>query len=402
MCNPQNDGGNGPVRIQKENAKGKSSPKDGVSQGYPSTTAANHPVAKGSATANDVIPEKEEFKIVKYLTDKEWESFNYEELSEKGRLLDGKVRRIIEGQLGLTFFRIHNEEDAKKICESKNANCCVYKNHLFFADGKYEPSTPEGRELIGNALEVFFEHYPDYKVFALKHKEDIHETTRLEVLEVIPLVGLSKEGKDQWDKAYSEAHGFDKFGLWLANIFYGGVEEKTGRIEKAVEPLTEAAVKDKVDIGSKTGKGENFANIFYVIFKQPYIPSKVEEANREIVRLLIIVLLARMINEADTPGRSTWSFESTEREHRKMYSEYAQNVDDQVGALLPDCDYTKLRKQLTKIQKKSKAVLAANQNGANYDIWRDRYVDMYDTLEEEREHAEDESRNGIEEGYGKE
>ena len=401
MCNPQNDGGNGPVRIQKENAKGKSSPKDGVSQGYPSTTAANHPVAKGSATANDVIPEKEEFKIVKYITEKDLEPFCHEEFGKNARLLDGKVRRIIEGQLGLTFFRIHDDADAKKICKSKNANCCVYANHLFFADGKYAPSTPEGRILIGNALEVFFEHYPNFKAFAQEHEKELNETTRLEVLEVIPLIALSKEGKDQWDKAYSEAHGFDKFGLWCANLFGDSVEEKTGSIEKAVEPLTKAAVLDKTDIGSKTGKGENFANAFYVNFKQPYIPSKVEEANREIVRLLIIVPLARMINEADTPGFGWATREKVENEHRSTYTEYAQNVDDQVGALLPDCDYAKLRTQLRNIKKTSQAVVNTPIS-EDYDTWRERYVDMYNVLEDERKLAEKETRDGIEEGYGKE
>lgn len=77
-----------------------------------------------------------------------------EELEGTGAPLDPAVRAEMEQSFGKDFsmVRIHTDAQASAIVVAKGARAFTYKNHIAFAAGAYDPSTPEGKALLVHEL----------------------------------------------------------------------------------------------------------------------------------------------------------------------------------------------------------------------------------------------------------
>jgi hypothetical protein len=71
-----------------------------------------------------------------------------------GHNLDAGIRGFMESHFGVDFsaVRIHTDETAAESADSINADAYTHVNHIYFADGKYDPVTSAGRHLLAHEL----------------------------------------------------------------------------------------------------------------------------------------------------------------------------------------------------------------------------------------------------------
>ena len=71
-----------------------------------------------------------------------------------GSLLDNDTRELMEPRFGYDFsdVRIHADERASKSASSVNALAYTIGNNIVFGDGRFQPSTSEGRSLLAHEL----------------------------------------------------------------------------------------------------------------------------------------------------------------------------------------------------------------------------------------------------------
>jgi Domain of unknown function (DUF4157) len=71
-----------------------------------------------------------------------------------GRPLDGSTRNAFEGQFGHDFahVRIHTDERAVAATDALRAHAFSIGEHISFAEGRYAPETPAGRQLLAHEL----------------------------------------------------------------------------------------------------------------------------------------------------------------------------------------------------------------------------------------------------------
>lgn len=75
-------------------------------------------------------------------------------LQSSGHPLDQSVRTFMEPRFGYTFdqVRVHDDKKASQAAQNINALAFTYGNHIAFADGQYNPSSPAGRRLLAHEL----------------------------------------------------------------------------------------------------------------------------------------------------------------------------------------------------------------------------------------------------------
>jgi len=78
----------------------------------------------------------------------------HEELESSGQQLEGAVRAKVEQRFGtnLSHVRVHTDTRAGAMVVQRGARAFTYKNHIAFAPGAYDPSSPEGEALIAHEL----------------------------------------------------------------------------------------------------------------------------------------------------------------------------------------------------------------------------------------------------------
>jgi hypothetical protein len=78
----------------------------------------------------------------------------HEELESSGQALDSAVRAQMEQRFGtsLAHVRIHTDARAAAAVAQRGARAFTYKNHIAFAAGAYNPSSPEGEALLAHEL----------------------------------------------------------------------------------------------------------------------------------------------------------------------------------------------------------------------------------------------------------
>lgn len=79
---------------------------------------------------------------------------NVNRLGGSGKPLAPAVRSFFEPRFGYDFsnVRIHTEQSASDTAESINAKAFTYGNDIAFASGQYQPTSNEGKRLLGHEL----------------------------------------------------------------------------------------------------------------------------------------------------------------------------------------------------------------------------------------------------------
>lgn len=75
-------------------------------------------------------------------------------LRSPGRPLDAGVRAMMEPKFGRDFsaVRVHTDRLAEESANSVNASAYTVGRRMVFGEGRYEPSAPQGRQLIAHEL----------------------------------------------------------------------------------------------------------------------------------------------------------------------------------------------------------------------------------------------------------
>ncbi|MDO8844128.1 DUF4157 domain-containing protein [Methylicorpusculum sp.] len=71
-----------------------------------------------------------------------------------GQALSSDVRGYMEPRFGADFsnIRIHQDAEAAGLSQQLNARAFTYQNHVFFADGQYQPESSGGKQLLAHEL----------------------------------------------------------------------------------------------------------------------------------------------------------------------------------------------------------------------------------------------------------
>ncbi len=74
--------------------------------------------------------------------------------TEGGQQMTSKVRQFMEPRLGADFssVMIHKDTRSDELNKALNARAFTYKNHIFFAQGQYQPDNSEGKRLLAHEL----------------------------------------------------------------------------------------------------------------------------------------------------------------------------------------------------------------------------------------------------------
>src|SRR5207245_7502411 len=76
------------------------------------------------------------------------------QLMSVGKPLPGPVQADLERLLGqdLTDVRIHDDTEAAALAEAAGAAAFVLGSHVFFASGRYDPTSAPGRRLLAHEV----------------------------------------------------------------------------------------------------------------------------------------------------------------------------------------------------------------------------------------------------------
>ena len=313
-----------------------------------------------------------------------------------------KIKRTLEFLFGVPFFKIQDNEEADFYCRHFNTKCCIVREHLLFAKGCYDPSTDEGMNLISCAVISFLDAHPELKKISeglvKKHKSEI----QAEVMNELPLFGLIDEGLDQWKKAKEESKGFDH--LWM--LIFNCINDASKRGEEsrnAFKMFEIAALQDKIETGSKLENGWNFRNEFNKQTGTTYKKKELEDANTNILWMLVVVPLSRLLNDKDTPPYQLFTFDDNLWRYRVRYQNYIDQLEEGVKDAHSDNPDFHLRESLSRIQTRINKVNEDKEEYLNpdyYTKWRDNYTKLCKQLSKERDHAEKNSKDSLVKGYG--
>ena len=314
-----------------------------------------------------------------------------------------KIKRTLEFLFGVPFFKIQDNEEADFYCRHFNTKCCIVREHLLFAKGCYDPSSDEGMNLISCAVISFLDAHPELKKICeglvKKHKSEI----QAEVMNELPLFGLIDEGLDQWKKAKEESKGFDH--LWMLIFNWKNDASKRGEESRNAFKMFEiAALQDKIETGSKLENGWNFRNEFNKQTGTTYKKKELEDANTNILWMLVVVPLSRLLNDKDTPPYQLFTFDDNLWVYRVRYQNYIDQLEEGVKDAHSDNPDFHLRESLSRIQTRINKVNEDKEEYLNpdyYKKWRDNYTKLCEQLSKERDHAEKNSKDSLVKGYGK-
>lgn len=229
-----------------------------------------------------------------------------------------KIKRTLEFLFGVPFFKIQDNEEADFYCRHFNTKCCIVREHLLFAKGCYDPSSDEGMNLISCAVISFLDAHPELKKICeglvKKHKSEI----QAEVMNELPLFGLIDEGLDQWKKAKEESKGFDHLCMLIFNCI-NDASKRGEESRNAFKMFEIAALQDKIETGSKLENGWNFRNEFNKQTGTTYKKKELEDANTNILWMLVVVPLSRLLNDKDTPPYQLFTFDDNLWIYRVRY-----------------------------------------------------------------------------------
>ena len=313
-----------------------------------------------------------------------------------------KIKRTLEFLFGVPFFKIQDNEEADFYCRHFNTKCCIVREHLLFAKGCYDPSSDEGMNLISCAVISFLDAHPELKKICeglvKKHKSEI----QAEVMNELPLFGLIDEGLDQWKKAKEESKGFDH--LWMLIFNWKNDASKRGEESRNAFKMFEiAALQDKIETGSKLENGWNFRNEFNKQTGTTYKKKELEDANTNILWMLVVVPLSRLLNDKDTPPYQLFTFDDNLWRYRVRYQNYIDQLEEGVKDAHSDNPDFHLRESLSRIQTRINKVNEDKEEYLNpdyYTKWRDNYTKLCEQLSKERDHAEKNSKDSLVKGYG--
>ena len=313
-----------------------------------------------------------------------------------------KIKRTLEFLFGVPFFKIQDNEEADFYCRHFNTKCCIVREHLLFAKGCYDPSSDEGMNLISCAVISFLDAHPELKKICeglvKKHKSEI----QAELMNELPLFGLIDEGLDQWKKAKEESKGFDH--LWMLIFNWKNDASKRGEESRNAFKMFEiAALQDKIETGSKLENGWNFRNEFNKQTGTTYKKKELEDANTNILWMLVVVPLSRLLNDKDTPPYQLFTFDDNLWRYRVRYQNYIDQLEEGVKDAHSDNPDFHLRESLSRIQTRINKVNEDKEEYLNpdyYKKWRDNYTKLCEQLSKERDHAEKNSKDSLVKGYG--
>ena len=313
-----------------------------------------------------------------------------------------KIKRTLEFLFGVPFFKIQDNEEADFYCRHFNTKCCIVREHLLFAKGCYDPSSDEGMNLISCAVISFLDAHPELKKICeglvKKHKSEI----QAEVMNELPLFGLIDEGLDQWKKAKEESKGFDHFWMLIFNCI-NDASKRGEESRNAFKMFEIAALQDKIETGSKLENGWNFRNEFNKQTGTTYKKKELEDANTNILWMLVVVPLSRLLNDKDTPPYQLFTFDDNLWIYRVRYQNYIDQLEEGVKDAHSDNPDFHLRESLSRIQTRINKVNEDKEEYLNpdyYTKWRDNYTKLCEQLSKERDHAEKNSKDSLVKGYG--
>ena len=313
-----------------------------------------------------------------------------------------KIKRTLEFLFGVPFFKIQDNEEADFYCRHFNTKCCIVREHLLFAKGCYDPSSDEGMNLISCAIISFLNAHPEFKKtsegLVKKHKSEI----QAELMNELPLFGLIDEGLDQWKKAKEESKGFDHFWMLIFNCI-NDASKRGEESRNAFKMFEIAALQDKIETGSKLENGWNFRNEFNKQTGTTYKKKELEDANTNILWMLVVVPLSRLLNDKDTPPYQLFTFDDNLWRYRVRYQNYIDQLEEGVKDAHSDNPDFHLRESLSRIQTHINKVNEDKEEYLNpdyYTKWRDNYTKLCEQLSKERDHAEKNSKDSLVKGYG--
>ena len=313
-----------------------------------------------------------------------------------------KIKRTLEFLFGVPFFKIQDNEEADFYCRHFNTKCCIVREHLLFAKGCYDPSSDEGMNLISCAIISFLNAHPEFKKtsegLVKKHKSEI----QAELMNELPLFGLIDEGLDQWKKAKEESKGFDHFWMLIFNCI-NDASKRGEESRNAFKMFEIAALQDKIETGSKLENGWNFRNEFNKQTGTTYKKKELEDANTNILWMLVVVPLSRLLNDKDTPPYQLFTFDDNLWRYRVRYQNYIDQLEEGVKDAHSDNPDFHLRESLSRIQTRINKVNEDKEEYLNpdyYTKWRDNYTKLCEQLSKERDHAEKNSKDSLVKGYG--
>ena len=256
--------------------------------------------------------------------------------------------------------------------------------------------------LISCAVISFLDAHPELKKICeglvKKHKSEI----QAEVMNELPLFGLIDEGLDQWKKAKEESKGFDH--LWMLIFNWKNDASKRGEESRNAFKMFEiAALQDKIETGSKLENGWNFRNEFNKQTGTTYKKKELEDANTNILWMLVVVPLSRLLNDKDTPPYQLFTFDDNLWRYRVRYQNYIDQLEEGVKDAHSDNPDFHLRESLSRIQTRINKVNEDKEEYLNpdyYTKWRDNYTKLCEQLSKERDHAEKNSKDSLVKGYG--
>ncbi len=126
--------------VQKKEEKGQEEEKEPVQKKESQSKEEEKPVQRKKANH----PKAEEPSIEKQIMASK----------EGGEPMEDDVRKEMEKQFSRDFrhVRIHNDPNAYEMCRKISALAFTHGTHIYFAEGRYNPQTTEGKRLLAHEL----------------------------------------------------------------------------------------------------------------------------------------------------------------------------------------------------------------------------------------------------------
>jgi hypothetical protein len=112
----------------------------------------NEPLDEESMSASDLLSMKEKPGAAHTATPAV--AANVERMAGGGAPLDHSTRASMESRFGRDFgsVRLHHDTQAAATAEAIGARAFTFHQHIAFAPGEYQPSTPKGQHLLAHEL----------------------------------------------------------------------------------------------------------------------------------------------------------------------------------------------------------------------------------------------------------
>jgi hypothetical protein len=129
-----------------------------------------------------------------------------------GSPLPLSVRQYMEPRFGASFkgVRVHTDDKAAKLNRQVSARAFTVGSHVFFGKGRFQPETPEGRELLAHELTHTIQ-----QGGAAQQKPTVHRSVDVTVTQTsapqIQRLDIVQEGRDYFADKAKNIPGFTMF-----------------------------------------------------------------------------------------------------------------------------------------------------------------------------------------------